>query len=77
VSFSTTINTLMTERNWKAAHLVAALADRGVDVVTPTVERWMRGATTPRSEVIPVIAAILDTTTDFLLTGAHPNSQAV
>jgi len=63
-SFSTNLNKRLEARGWKAPHLCAALFDRGIEVGSRTVERWLEDECRPRSEILPHIAAILDCTID-------------
>ena len=59
MSLTSNLNTLLSVRHWTSAHLVAALADRGITVTQWTVERWLAGQTSPRADMIPEIAAAL------------------
>jgi transcriptional regulator with XRE-family HTH domain len=60
VSFSHNLNRLMKERGWSSsAHLVAALADIGVNVSTLSVDRWRQGERSPHARTVPHIAKAL------------------
>lgn len=60
MSFSHNLNRLMRERGWSSsAHLVAALADIGVNVSTLSVDRWRQGERSPHARTVPHIAKAL------------------
>ena len=60
MNFSENLNRLMKRRGWStSAHLVAALADIGVNVSTLSVDRWRQGSRTPHTRTVPHIAKAL------------------
>lgn len=64
--FNKNLDRLLRERQWTSAHLVAALADRGIQTTQWSVDRWVNGRNLPRLEVVPDIAAALDVSVDDL-----------
>lgn len=61
----------LAERDWTAAHLVAALADKGVDISVYSVERWLSGESAPRAHLIAPVADCLGCTPNDLLCGGN------
>lgn len=69
--FSTNLMRLMDERGWTAPHLMAALADQGIEISQQSVDRWIDGSRNPRAEYIPAIAHALGVTPNDLF-GIEP-----